>query len=99
MEATPYVKQVIEEAMRLYPPVGMLARNVRRADSLGGREILPNDVLFLQSMHCIGIRCGGSARMSLTRTGFHRRPCALATAIFIFLLVRGRAFASARTLR
>ena len=47
MEATPYVKQVIEEAMRLYPPVGMLARNVRRADTLGGREILPNDVLFL----------------------------------------------------
>ena len=47
MEATPYVRQVIEEAMRLYPPVGMLARNVREADTLGGREILPNDVLFL----------------------------------------------------
>jgi cytochrome P450 len=46
-EATPYVKQVIEEAMRLYPPVGMLARNVRRADTLGGRQIQPNDVLFL----------------------------------------------------
>jgi cytochrome P450 len=43
----PYVKQIIEEAMRLYPPVGMLARNVREPDSLCGREILPNDILFL----------------------------------------------------
>ena len=47
LEAMPYVKQIIEEAMRLYPPVGMLARNVRGADILGGRQILPNDVLFL----------------------------------------------------
>ena len=47
LEAMPYLKQVIEEAMRLYPPVGMLARNVRGADILGGRQILPNDVLFL----------------------------------------------------
>ena len=47
MEAIARWEQVIEEAMRLYPPVGMLARNVRRADTLGGREILPNDVLFL----------------------------------------------------
>jgi cytochrome P450 len=43
----PYVKQIIEEAMRLYPPVGMLARNVREPDSLCGREILPGDILFL----------------------------------------------------
>jgi cytochrome P450 len=41
------VKEVIEEAMRLYPPVGMLARNVREPDELCGREILPNDTLFL----------------------------------------------------
>jgi len=44
---TPYVGQVIEEAMRLYPPVGLLARNVRRADVLAGRRIMPNDTLFL----------------------------------------------------
>jgi cytochrome P450 len=47
LAATPYARQVIEEAMRLYPPVGLLARNVRRRDVLCGREILPNDVLFL----------------------------------------------------
>jgi cytochrome P450 len=44
---TPYVNQVIEEAMRLYPPVGLLARNVRRPDLLAGREVLPNDTLFM----------------------------------------------------
>lgn len=47
IEATPYIRQVIEEAMRLYPPVGMLARTAREHDSLCGREILPNDILFL----------------------------------------------------
>jgi cytochrome P450 len=43
----PFVRRVIQETMRLYPPVGMLARNVLEADELGGREILPNDTLFL----------------------------------------------------
>jgi len=47
LEAMPYLKQVIDEAMRLYPPVGMLARNVREIDILCGRRILPGDVLFL----------------------------------------------------
>jgi cytochrome P450 len=47
LEMMPYVKQVIEEAMRLYPPVGLLARNVRRSDTLCGRDILPGDTLFL----------------------------------------------------
>ncbi len=45
--ATPYVGQVIEEALRLYPPVALLARNVRRPDLLAGRRVLPNDTLFL----------------------------------------------------
>jgi cytochrome P450 len=44
---TPYVNQVIEEAMRLYPPVGLLARNVRQPDLLAEREVLPNDTLFM----------------------------------------------------
>jgi cytochrome P450 len=47
LEMTPFVKQVIEEAMRLYPPVGLLARNVRQPDKLCGRDILRGDTLFL----------------------------------------------------
>lgn len=45
--ATPYIRQVIEESMRLYPPVGLLARHARRSDTLCGREIRPNDAVFL----------------------------------------------------
>ncbi|SKA21353.1 cytochrome P450 [Consotaella salsifontis] len=43
----PFIGQVIEEAMRLYPPVGMLARDPREADVLAGRDINPGEVLFL----------------------------------------------------
>lgn len=43
----PFVRQVIEEAMRLYPPVGMLARTVREPDILLGREMRPNDLIFM----------------------------------------------------
>ncbi|MCZ6609420.1 MAG: cytochrome P450 [Alphaproteobacteria bacterium] len=47
LDATPYVKQVIEEAMRLYPPVGLLARNALQPDILAGREVLPKDTIFI----------------------------------------------------
>jgi cytochrome P450 len=43
----PYVRQIIEESMRLYPPVGMLSRNVRAPDVLCGRAIEPGDAMFL----------------------------------------------------
>ena len=47
LDAMPYVRQALEEAMRLYPPVGLLARNVLEPDILVGREVLPNDIVFL----------------------------------------------------
>jgi cytochrome P450 len=47
LPSMPYVRQVIEESMRLYPPVGLLARNVRQPDVLCGRDIQPGDVIFL----------------------------------------------------
>ncbi|MDX1485007.1 MAG: cytochrome P450 [Alphaproteobacteria bacterium] len=47
LDAMPYVRQVIEEAMRLYPPVGLLARTPRQRDVLVGREVRPRDVVFL----------------------------------------------------
>lgn len=47
LTAMPFIQQVLEEAMRLYPPVGLLARNVLAEDELCGRTMKPNDILFL----------------------------------------------------
>ena len=47
VEAMAFITQVLEEAMRLYPPVGLLARTVLARDELCGRTIEPGDVLFL----------------------------------------------------
>jgi cytochrome P450 len=43
----PYVEQVLQEAMRLYPPVGLLARNVLAPDELCGRPIGTRHTVFL----------------------------------------------------
>jgi cytochrome P450 len=53
LAAMPYGRAVLEEAMRLYPPVGLLARNVLGLDRLYDREIRPNDTVFLNiySLH------------------------------------------------
>ena len=47
LDSMPLVEQVLEEAMRLYPPVGLLARTVVAKDELCGRTVQPNDILFL----------------------------------------------------
>ena len=47
MAALPLVRQVLEESMRLYPPVGLLARTVVSEDELCGRKMRPGDILFL----------------------------------------------------
>jgi len=47
LAAMPLVEQVLEEAMRLYPPVGLLARTALEADELCGRPVQPNDIIFL----------------------------------------------------
>ena len=47
LAAMPLVEQMLEEAMRLYPPVGLLARTVLKEDELCGRQMRPNDILFL----------------------------------------------------
>ena len=43
----PVIERILEETMRLYPPVGMLARDVVASDTLADREIDPGDVVFL----------------------------------------------------
>ncbi len=47
LNSAPYVRQVLEEAMRLYPPVGLLARKALQPDILAGREVRPKDTIFL----------------------------------------------------
>lgn len=43
----PYVQQIVQEALRLYPPAAFLSRTARRADVLGGRQIQPGDTVML----------------------------------------------------
>ncbi|TVQ54809.1 MAG: cytochrome P450 [Rhodobacteraceae bacterium] len=47
IDRAPYAEQVLQETLRLYPPVGLLARNVLAEDRLYDRTILPNDTVFL----------------------------------------------------
>jgi cytochrome P450 len=47
LAALPLVRQALEEAMRLYPPVGLLARTVVAEDEICGRLMRPNDIMFL----------------------------------------------------
>ncbi len=47
LEAMPLLEQVLDEAMRLYPPVGLLARTAVANDELCGRTVQPNDIVFL----------------------------------------------------
>lgn len=41
-----YVRQVIDESMRLYPPVWGISRTAIEADEFRGVEIKPNDIVF-----------------------------------------------------
>jgi cytochrome P450 len=44
---TPFIEQVLQETLRLYPPVALLARNVLESDRIYDREIRPGDTVFL----------------------------------------------------
>jgi cytochrome P450 len=43
----PYIRQIVDETLRLYPPAAFLSRTARRADTLGGREGRPGDTIML----------------------------------------------------
>ena len=42
-----YVRQVIDEALRLYPPAAFLSRTAKAPDRLLGREVRPGDTVML----------------------------------------------------
>ncbi len=47
VENLPYIRQIIDEALRLYPPAGMISRTAQKPDTLGGREIRPGDTVMI----------------------------------------------------
>ncbi|MGR3460241.1 MAG: cytochrome P450 [Roseovarius sp.] len=43
----PFIRQIIDEALRLYPPAGMVSRTAMAHDTLCGREIRPGDTVII----------------------------------------------------
>lgn len=47
VENLPYVRQIVDEAMRLYPPAGLISRTAQVSDTLCGREIHKGDTVMI----------------------------------------------------
>ncbi len=47
VENLPYIRQIIDEALRLYPPAGMVSRTAMADDTLCGREVKRGDTVIL----------------------------------------------------
>ena len=43
----PFIRQIIDEALRLYPPAGLISRTAQATDILCGREIRPGDTVMI----------------------------------------------------
>ncbi len=43
----PFIRQIIDEALRLYPPAGLISRTAQATDTLCGREIRPGDTVMI----------------------------------------------------
>lgn len=43
----PYIRQVIDETLRMYPPAAFLSRTAQKADTLCGRAVHPGDTVML----------------------------------------------------
>ena len=55
----PYIRMIVDEALRLYPPAGIVSRTALAEDTLCGREIMPGDTVMipiyaLRRSHCCG---------------------------------------------
>lgn len=43
----PYIRQIVDEALRLYPPAGIISRTAQKHDTLCGREVRPGDTVMI----------------------------------------------------
>jgi cytochrome P450 len=47
VENLPYIRQIVDETLRLYPPAGVISRTAQRNDTLCGREVRPGDTVMV----------------------------------------------------
>lgn len=47
VENLPYIRMIIEEALRLYPPAGIVSRTAMAEDTLCGREVRKGDTVMI----------------------------------------------------
>ncbi len=47
VDRLPLVRRIVDEALRLYPPAGMVSRTAQARDTLCGREIRPGDTVIV----------------------------------------------------
>ncbi len=47
VDALPFTRAIIEEALRLYPPAGIISRTAQAPDQLGGREVRRGDTVMI----------------------------------------------------
>ncbi|MFC6639396.1 cytochrome P450 [Sulfitobacter sp. JBTF-M27] len=47
VENLPFIRMIIDEALRMYPAAGIISRTAQKKDTLGGREILPGDTVMI----------------------------------------------------
>ncbi len=47
VENLPYIRMIIDEALRMYPPAGIISRTAQRHDTLCGREVRPGDTVMI----------------------------------------------------
>lgn len=45
--ALPFIRMIVDEALRLYPPAGILSRTAQAPDTLCGREVRPGDTVMI----------------------------------------------------
>ncbi|MEL6418427.1 MAG: cytochrome P450 [Pseudomonadota bacterium] len=47
VEKLKFIRQIVDEALRLYPPAGVVSRTAQKADTLGGRDVRPGDTVMI----------------------------------------------------